>query len=112
MNTENICLLHSCPQQLQQACAFCGQHSVQLPLPLLRYITIVTVALLVAIFDPYNAAFVKTAGMAAAVADLGHTDICNAVQADIVLKFFLAYKDENNKCIIVDNRAVAWQYFT
>eukprot|EP00200_Dunaliella_tertiolecta_P014147 CAMPEP_0202395460 /NCGR_PEP_ID=MMETSP1127-20130417/93974_1 /ASSEMBLY_ACC=CAM_ASM_000462 /TAXON_ID=3047 /ORGANISM="Dunaliella tertiolecta, Strain CCMP1320" /LENGTH=276 /DNA_ID=CAMNT_0048998151 /DNA_START=108 /DNA_END=933 /DNA_ORIENTATION=+ len=78
------------------------------------YITIVTVALLVAIFDPYNAAFVKTAGMYPfynfwAVTDYVATAF---LTADIVLKFFLAYKDENNKCIIVDNRAVAWQYFT
>eukprot|EP00967_Tisochrysis_lutea_P102313 scaffold153939_cov23-Tisochrysis_lutea.AAC.1 len=39
----------------------CKLQSVRVPL--LRYITIVTVALLAAIFDPYNAAFVETGGM-------------------------------------------------
>eukprot|EP00200_Dunaliella_tertiolecta_P005564 CAMPEP_0202345276 /NCGR_PEP_ID=MMETSP1126-20121109/4595_1 /ASSEMBLY_ACC=CAM_ASM_000457 /TAXON_ID=3047 /ORGANISM="Dunaliella tertiolecta, Strain CCMP1320" /LENGTH=1226 /DNA_ID=CAMNT_0048936579 /DNA_START=2286 /DNA_END=5966 /DNA_ORIENTATION=+ len=78
------------------------------------YILIVTVALLVAIFDPYNAAFVDTAGMYPfynfwAVSDYVATTF---LTADIVLNFFLAYKDEKNKCIITDNRAIAWRYFT
>ncbi|KAF5827675.1 hypothetical protein DUNSADRAFT_262 [Dunaliella salina] len=78
------------------------------------YIMTVTVALLVAIFDPYNAAFVETAGMYPfynfwAVTDYVATAL---LTADIILKFFLAYKDENNKCIITDNRAIAWQYLT
>mmetsp|Transcript_9794 Transcript_9794/g.26546 ORF Transcript_9794/g.26546 Transcript_9794/m.26546 type:complete len:1288 (+) Transcript_9794:678-4541(+) len=78
------------------------------------YITIVTVALLVAIFDPYNLAFVETAGMYPfnnfwAVSDYVATTF---LTADIVLNFFLAYKDEKNKCIITDNRAIAWRYFT
>eukprot|EP00200_Dunaliella_tertiolecta_P011443 CAMPEP_0202377604 /NCGR_PEP_ID=MMETSP1127-20130417/11639_1 /ASSEMBLY_ACC=CAM_ASM_000462 /TAXON_ID=3047 /ORGANISM="Dunaliella tertiolecta, Strain CCMP1320" /LENGTH=198 /DNA_ID=CAMNT_0048975691 /DNA_START=101 /DNA_END=694 /DNA_ORIENTATION=+ len=75
------------------------------------YITIVTVALLVAIFDPYNLAFVETAGMYPfnnfwAVSDYVATTF---LTADIVLNFFLAYKDEKNKCIITDNRAIAWR---
>ncbi|KAF5832406.1 hypothetical protein DUNSADRAFT_11708 [Dunaliella salina] len=78
------------------------------------YILIVTVALLVAIFDPYNAAFVETGGMYPFYNFWAVTDYIATVllTADVVLKFFLAYKDEKNKCMITDNRAIAWRYFT